>query len=784
MKILLVIHGYPPYYSAGSEVYTRMLAQALCDNSHEVRVFARYENIFHSDYSYKTELDQDDPRILLHLINMPKERFRFKFVHSEIDNKFKEVLTEFNPDIVHYGHLNHLSLNLPLISKDFGCVNIFTLHDFWLLCSRGQFLKRNSREPWELCSGAEPLKCTKNCYSGLLSGDDDLREEEVNMWSKILNKREEYVHKVITSIDQFIAPSKFLQKQFSDLIPETKMVYLDYGFDLKRLQGRQRIAEPDFVYGYIGTLTPQKGVDQLLLAFVLLAQSNSNIRLRIWGKASDYSNHLMQVYANLSDKVKSKIEWKGGYVNENIVREVFNYVDAIIVPSIWGENSPLVIHEAQHLAIPVITAAYGGMAEYVEHYRNGLLFKHRNFKDLADKMLLLSNDAALYQRLTAVRYLYSQTGDIPDINDHVLELEGIYATNAAQECIQIPEKPGPWRITFDTNPDHCNYKCVMCECFSPHSDVQQQRVAQGIAKRVMPIDTIRKILAESVGTPLREIIPSTMGEPLMYKEFDQIVEMCHEYNLKLNLTTNGSFPIKGVHKWAEQLVPVLSDIKFSWNGASKEVNEKIMLNSNWEKSLYNLKEFLNIRDAQAQKGKNRCTVTLQLTFLETNLTDLEDLLHMAISLGVDRLKGHHLWAHFDQIKELSMRRNQESISRWNMVVKNLFTIADKYLLPNGTKIKLENFTILDIKAYQDLAPGGPCPFLAKEAWFNTEGEFSPCCAPDELRKSLGKFGNINDTTLQSIWHSKEYRELQKSYLNYELCKNCNMRKSLVNSQLV
>ena len=40
MKILLVIHGYPMRYNAGSEVYTQGLAQALADR-HEVRVFAR-----------------------------------------------------------------------------------------------------------------------------------------------------------------------------------------------------------------------------------------------------------------------------------------------------------------------------------------------------------------------------------------------------------------------------------------------------------------------------------------------------------------------------------------------------------------------------------------------------------------------------------------------------------------------------------------------------------------------------------------------------------------------
>ena len=42
---------------------------------------------------------------------------------------------------------------------------------------------------------------------------------------------------------------------------------------------------------------------------------------------------------------------------------------------------------------------------------------------------------------------------------------------------------------------------------------------------------------------------------------------------------------------------------------------------------------------------------------------------MAIELGIDRIKGHHLWAHFEEIKHLSMRRSPEAIKRWNSEVE-------------------------------------------------------------------------------------------------------------------
>lgn len=340
-------------------------------------------------------------------------------------------------------------------------------------------------------------------------------------------------------------------------------------------------------------------------------------------------------------------------------------------------------------------------------------------------------------------------------------------------------RPGPWRITFDTNPDDCNLKCIMCEGFSPYSTVVRDRISARKSKRRMDIKLIRKILEDSRGTPLKEIIPSTMGEPLIYKYFEEIIELCYEFNVKLNLTTNGTFPRKPIEEWANLLVPITSDVKFSWNGATKETQEKIMLGTNWEKVVNNLDTFVKIRDKYVKNtGGNRCRVTLQLTFLETNIDELPKMVEFAIDHNVDRIKGHHLWAHFNEIKDLSMRRNTESIKKWNRCMKKVFQIAKTKKLSNGENIILENFTTLDESAQTDLDPDAICPFLNQEAWINTEGQFSPCCAPDELRKKLGDFGNVQNTTLTNIWEDQKYKHLVDSYKQHSLCVGCNMRKPM------
>ena len=92
-------------------------------------------------------------------------------------------------------------------------------------------------------------------------------------------------------------------------------------------------------------------------------------------------------------------------------------------------------------------------------------------------------------------------------------------------------------------------------------------------------------------------------------------------------------------------------MKISWNGAAKDTQEKVMLGSNWERVLENVREFIAVRDEHAALGGNRCRVTFQLTFMEINYAELPQVVELAAGLGVDRVKGHHLWAHFSQIKE-------------------------------------------------------------------------------------------------------------------------------------
>ena len=321
-----------------------------------------------------------------------------------------------------------------------------------------------------------------------------------------------HIREICDSVDVFIAPSRYLMKRFRDEfgIPEEKLVYLDYGFHRDRLEGRTRPAVEPFTFGYIGTHIPAKGVDHLIEAF---GGVKGGPRLRIWGRDRGVETASLRARAGrLPGLAGDRIEWMGEYENARIVPEVFNRCDAIVVPSIWAENSPLVIHEALQAGVPVITANYGGMAEYVRHEENGLLFAHRDQVSLAQQMQRLAgrpgtSDEIGPQGVSAVpRWSCAwNEGTRAGCGGAVRQsIERAEASMTNDAIAQTARRPGPWRITFDTNPDDCNLHCIMCEDHSPYSSTQRDRISAGQPKRRMSIDLMERVLAESRGTPLRE----------------------------------------------------------------------------------------------------------------------------------------------------------------------------------------------------------------------------------------------------------------------------------------
>ncbi len=770
MHILKIIHGYPPNYNAGSEVYSQSICNELA-KTHKVSVFTREENLYAPCFSIREE--KINKNLTLYFVNNPQGKDGYR--HKQMDENFAELVKELNPDIAHVGHLNHLSTGLIDELNKLKIPIVFTLHDFWLMCPRGQFLTRSigKENNFQLCNAQNDEKCAKDCYQVYFSGRKKNEKSDIRRWSSWVNERMLETKAIINKVDLFIAPSNYLKDRFvHDFdIPENKIIYLDYGFPTEYLSKPQKVKEKEhYTFGYIGTHIPAKGVNLLIEAFKQIEQPAT---LKIFGRANGQSTKALKKMASTSH---NKIEFLGEYINSNLVEDVFSNVDCIVVPSIWGENSPLVIHEAQACNIPVVTADFGGMKEYVKHNVNGLLFKHRDVNSLVEQVKFAVENPDKMRKLGNKGYLYSNNGSVPNIREHCHNLEQIYSKYIDKTDYKL------WRITLDTNPEDCNLSCKMCEEHSLYSKYIQETL--GGQHRRMPEEWIEPIFKQAKNLGVKEIIPSTMGEPLMYKHFPLIIDLCYRYNIKMNLTTNGTFPRtngKTVIDWAKLLVPITTDVKISWNGATAQTAEKIMRKLKFEQTLSNVKEFIRIRNKHYAKTGYYCRVTFQLTFMQNNMHELSDIIKLAAQLGVDRVKGHHLWTHFKEIENLSMKATPKSIKQWNEYVKQAYATHEEYCKPNSTKVILENITPLNINEKKEIPEDYICPFLEKELWISAIGKISPCCAPDQMRQTLGDFGNIKNTKIQEVLESDIYKNLVASYKEMELCKTCNMRIPITNN---
>lgn len=339
----------------------------------------------------------------------------------------------------------------------------------------------------------------------------------------------------------------------------------------------------------------------------------------------------------------------------------------------------------------------------------------------------------------------------------------------------------PWRITFDTNPDECNLRCIMCEMNSGKEPYEVGWRQERASARRMDVGIIRRVVSEVSPLGLKEIIPSTMGEPLLYQDFDEIIRLCSAHNIKMNLTTNGTWPVRGVDPWGNLLLPICSDIKISWNGMDPDIQESIMVGSDHERQLDDLITLLELRDELLLQTGHRCSITLQCTFMESNLEDLPDMVRFAISNGIDRVKGHHLWIQNPSMNEENMKRDAISIKRWNYTVQKCKRIA--MAQSNDGSFILENFEPFS-STCSTISPAWTCPFPGREAWINHDGRFDPCCAPDALRKDLGNFGKVTENGLMHIWRSESYQKLCHEYSGNDLCNSCLMRKPEHNEGLV
>ena len=184
------------------------------------------------------------------------------------------------------------------------------------------------------------------------------------------------------------------------------------------LRDRYGIAQDGFLFGYVGRINRDKGINELLTAFRSLQKKYDNIYLALVGMIDD-TNPIAP--DNLAYAQKNAHIVLTGNVPSSEVYSHMAMFDVLTHPT-YREGFGKVLQEAMGVGIPIITTNVPGPSEVVEDQVSGILVEAMNAQDLAEKMENLYADAGLRQRLAAAGRKRAETYfDRPIMLNNILE---------------------------------------------------------------------------------------------------------------------------------------------------------------------------------------------------------------------------------------------------------------------------------------------------------------------------------------------------------------------------
>ena len=338
------------------------------------------------------------------------DHFRHANANPALAREFGALLEELAPDIVHFHHYLGLGVELFALVRRHAprAKVVLTLHEYLLICAHyGQMV---TKPDLALCDRASPQRCHR-CFPELDPRSFFLRE----LWLK----------RFLAEVDLFIAPSRFLmERHVAWGLPEARFRVLENMLPIPAEvppEAARRPVSPSgpFRLGFFGQLSRLKGIDVLLRAAELLEERGVDAVIEVHGSAEhqppEFREHVRQALA----RAPRRLLVRGPYRNQDVLR-LMRGVDAVVVPSLWWENSPLIIREAAAAGRPVLGSDIGGIAEKVGELPGSTLFRLGDADDLVRRLAAMIEPAAGSHPVrragpeTAVPALLAAYAGIPD----------------------------------------------------------------------------------------------------------------------------------------------------------------------------------------------------------------------------------------------------------------------------------------------------------------------------------------------------------------------------------
>jgi glycosyltransferase involved in cell wall biosynthesis len=331
---------------------------------------------------------------------------------------FRELLTAYKPDVVHFQHTIFIGYDVLRETRRTlpDARIVYTLHEYLPIChNSGQMFRTTG----ELCTKASPRRCHE-CFP-------DISPQQFFL-------RERFIKSHLGVVDTFVSPSQFLIDRYVDWgIPADRIVLEPNGrTPAHPVEDPAPAGTPRNRVGYFGQFTAFKGADVLLKAMRILADRRAADpdappvpSLRLHGANIEHQPpEFQQLFSELIETAGRDVTLVGRYRPSDLPA-LMAAVDWVVVPSIWWENSPLVIQEAFAHGRPVICSDIGGMAEKVDDMVDGLHFRAGDPISLADTLAAATSMPGLWDQLTAgirpVHRLDTHVANLTALYDRLLE---------------------------------------------------------------------------------------------------------------------------------------------------------------------------------------------------------------------------------------------------------------------------------------------------------------------------------------------------------------------------
>jgi glycosyltransferase involved in cell wall biosynthesis len=329
LRILHVAHGWPPANVGGTELYAAALAEA----------------------------QRGAGAIVAHWVPTPAGplRFRETFARPAVDAAFGEAATESfgggRPDIVHVHHLTGASMGIPAVARGLGARVVFSLHDAWLACARGQLVDRAGAR----CAGPSVDRCARCLAPAVWAPLPASVADRLPLRRDLIRARTEALASLRASVDLFLSPSRHLSARLG--IPAT---WLPLPL-LRPIAPAPPSPAGPVRFLFLGGLLPTKGPAVALEAFARLPAGAAT--LRIVGPALPYDGRTTYV-----DALRARVDQVPGATllgscPADEVAALFAQADVLLFPSTWEENSPLVLREAGAAGLRIVASDVPGVTE-------------------------------------------------------------------------------------------------------------------------------------------------------------------------------------------------------------------------------------------------------------------------------------------------------------------------------------------------------------------------------------------------------------------------------------